>query len=155
MGPIRSLADLQFNATIEPRNVTLEVDVLPEPPPVQRGRVAITPDRLEVDQLDFALLDARATATGTVADYTRAIRKVQLKDARGTLNNRAVDWLMGRVEIPSRFHLRAPIGFALARLESAADGRTGSGQGTLRLPGAVQSAVLCRVAPGRARPRGV
>lgn len=139
-GPIRSLADLKFNATIEPRNVTVEADVLPGPLTIHDGRIAITPDRLELDRLDVALLDARATANGTVDDYKRATRKVRIKDARGTLDNRAVDALMGRLAIPPRFHLRAPIGFALSRLESTGDGLTGSGEGTLQLPGAVQSA---------------
>ena len=107
---------LQYEGTVEPRDVRVDIAGLPAPVAVSGGSVRVTPTTLTLAGVDASLLDLQAKASGKVFDYATKRLKIDGSLAEGTLGPKFVDWLWREQQLHEQIEPRAPIQFAAQRV---------------------------------------
>ena len=147
---------LEFDAAVAPGQVKLMSTALPGPLTLAAGSVSTTPRALRLEGLQVALLDARATVSGTASNYAAPERRMNLTLTTGIVR-RAGASLGGRaVEAPAwRAAARAGRAFHRShRMDRRHRCHAGHCQHRQRRAGAVRSCIaaggLRFAAPGAA-----
>jgi AsmA-like C-terminal region len=110
------LASLDYEFRLIPRRLQLRASALPGAVSLADGAVRLTPKAVSFDQVGLALLDAKATATGSVGGIGTGDLRVQTALADGVAGAQLVDWAMRQAKAPEQLALRAPLRFAAKQL---------------------------------------
>src|SRR5262249_33970142 len=94
VGPLTRPGELQYDVSVQPERVSVIYAQLPDRVNITGGSIGIDPAMLRLDGIAAEMLDARATISGTVANYRDA--RLQI-DARGP---EGVEWVGGRAQVP-------------------------------------------------------
>jgi hypothetical protein len=136
-GPLDAPAELDYDATVQPRDVRLAGPDLPGPMTIANGTARITPGTFALDRLDVSLLDARAVLTGTVREAISPEPRFDLALAEASAGERSLEWARARWKLPARTIPRAPVTLSAGRVQ-----RTGAlydARGSLGLAGGVSA----------------
>ncbi len=117
---VDKLETLDFDVTLSPHQLQVEVTDLPGPLRLDGGSVRITPSALRFDAFGVGMLDAKARIGGTVADYRAQSRKVDASATQGEIGDRFVAWAWEHFEAPPRLRPKTPIQFAAQRVRWSA-----------------------------------
>jgi hypothetical protein len=115
-GRIKRPAEMQYDLTIEPRQVGVRYEDLPAPVNVSGGAIRIDARTLKIDRLGVSLLDARTTLSATIDEYRGRQMQVIASAADGSLGPQITQWAWTRTGAPPRFEPRTPIQFAAPRV---------------------------------------
>ena len=122
-GAIDRIDTLQYEATLRPRRIRVDVADLPAPVFVDGGSVNVTPQALRFEAVVPALLDARAGVSGVVRDYRTKAPRVEASLANGEAGRAFMAWVWGRASAPEGLLPKTPMRFAAQRVRwSEADG---------------------------------
>jgi len=108
---------LQYEGTVEPCDVRVDIAALPAPVTISGGSVRVTPATLTLAGVDASLLDLQTKASGKVFDYATKRLKIDGSLAEGTLGPKFVDWLWRERQLHEPLEPRAPIQFAAQRVQ--------------------------------------
>jgi len=127
---------LDFEAMIGPHEVRAVLTELPAPLTLAGGEARVTPDTLQLDRIQAALLDGRATVSGRVESYPSPDRRLDLRLSAGSAGPQALEWLRTYWKLHPTTLPRAPVVLEDGRLVwTAAEAGEHLAQGTLRLAG--------------------
>jgi hypothetical protein len=107
---------LQYDVTLRPRQVRVEVEDLPAPLSIDGGSVNVTPQTLRFQDMVSALLDARVAVSGVVRDYRTQSPQVDASLANGQTGKAFVAWVWERAAAPDRLLPKTPARFAAQRV---------------------------------------
>ena len=133
-GTLSKPGELQYDLTVQPEQVNIVYAALPDRVSLSGGSIAIDPMMLKADGVAAEILDARATVSGTLANYRDARLQVDAKVADGTAGPRTLQWAWERGEVPQRLLPKTPLRFAAARVRWGPD-RKLDVQGAMQLSG--------------------
>jgi hypothetical protein len=128
-GRVDNLVASDHELTVRPRQVRARLEALPGPLLLDGGSVTLTRQAMRLDRVGGALLDARARVSGTVHDYSKRARRIDVGIAEGETGERFMTWAYRRSGAPAHLQSKTPVRFAAQRLRwSAADGLDLRGQ---------------------------
>jgi len=122
-GAIDRIDTLQYEATLRPQRVRVDLADVPAPVFVDGGSINVTPDALRIEGVVPALLDARAGVTGAVRDYRSKEPRFDASVTNGEAGHAFMEWMWKRAGAPESLLPKTPTRFAAERVRwSQADG---------------------------------
>lgn len=106
------LASLNYQLLLMPRRVQLQANALPGAVSLSDGTVRLTPKAASFERLGLALLDGRATASGSVSGTGAMDLRVHTVLADGTAGPELVGWALRQAKAPEQLVLRSPLRFS-------------------------------------------
>ena len=128
---------LEFDAAVAPGQVKLMSTALPGPLTLAAGSVSGTPRALRLEGLQVALLDARATVSGTASNYAAPERRMNLTLTQGSSGAQAIAWAGKQWKLPPGALPRAPVALSTGHVEWIKDAV--AMQGTANIANGVQA----------------
>ena len=128
---------LDFDAAVAPGQVKLMSTALPGPLSLAGGSVSGTPRALRLEGLQVALLDARATVSGTASNYAAPERRMNLALTQGSSGAQALAWAGEQWKLPPGALPRAPVALSTGHVEWIKDAV--AMQGTASIANGVQA----------------
>ncbi len=128
---------LEFDAAVAPGQVKLMSTALPGPLSLAAGSVSTTPRALRLEGLQVALLDARATVSGTASNYAAPERRMNLALTQGSSGAQAIAWAGKQWKLPPGALPRAPVALSTGHVEWIKDAV--AMQGTASIANGVQA----------------
>ncbi len=110
---------LDFDAAVTPRNVSATLKALPAPVSVAGGSLRAGPERVSLEKLAVAMLDARALVSGS---FTFKNSALDLALGDGAVGEKLVRWALERAGAPQRLEPKTPLRFAAQRIAWAPQG---------------------------------
>jgi hypothetical protein len=89
----------------------VQVRNLPGPASLSSGSVRVTPTAVHIERAALTLLDAAATASATIGDFSEGV-SVRGSIADGTVGENFLDWVWQVSKAPPHLVLRAPVRIA-------------------------------------------
>jgi uncharacterized protein involved in outer membrane biogenesis len=108
-------------AKVADSDAQVKLNALPAPLGLSRASVRATPEAIKVDGAAVRLLDASASASATISDYTGALR-VQASVAEATLGPQLLEWVWSTAKLPANLELNTPVRLMVPRLSWSPDG---------------------------------
>jgi hypothetical protein len=125
------LAAPEFAARVVPRRVRIQANALPGPLEADGGAARITRSAVDVEQVALAMLDAKATLSGSAAGMGSPDFRVQARLGQGQAGAAFAGWALAQAKAPPQVALRTPLAFEVARLDWG-PGRRVEASGRLR-----------------------
>ena len=106
-------AEVDFEAVATPRKVSAALKMLPAAVTADGGAVRIGPKDIVLKNVAAAMLDARASVSGS---FTVKNSALELSLAEGLTGEKLVHWAMEQGQLPARFEPKTPLRFAARRI---------------------------------------
>ena len=106
-------AEADYEASVVPRKVSAMLKTLPGPVEVADGTVHVDRERVRLQDVAVAILDARAQVSGS---YSLKKQALELALAEGIAGEKLVQWGLERGSVPARFEPKTPLRFVAQRL---------------------------------------
>ena len=105
--------DIDFEAVMKPDKASAGLKMLPAAVLINGGSVQATRDRVRFAGVSAAMLDARASLSGSFSLKNSAL---ELSLAEGLTGEKLLRWALERAEVAPRLEPRAPLRFAAQRI---------------------------------------
>ncbi|HXF17931.1 MAG TPA: AsmA-like C-terminal domain-containing protein, partial [Burkholderiales bacterium] len=115
-GSVKRPAELRYDLTIEPKQITATYDGLPGPVSIMGGTVRVDPKNIKIDHLDVSLLDAKATLAATIANYQGKQLQATASASGGSIGQQSMGWVWTRTGAPQRLLPKTPLRFPTAQV---------------------------------------
>ncbi|MFL6581948.1 MAG: AsmA-like C-terminal domain-containing protein [Burkholderiales bacterium] len=115
-GSIKRPAELHYDVSIEPRQITATYQGLPAPVSIVGGSVRINRDNVKVDRLGVSFLDAKATLAATIANYQGKQLQATASVSNGSIGQQSMEWVWTRTGAPQRLLPKTPLRFPTAKV---------------------------------------
>jgi hypothetical protein len=113
---------LDYEATLHPREVSVQIDGLPDRVALSGGTVKVTPPTVRAEGVLARMLDAQARVTVAIAGLQKPPLQVEAAASEGTAGERTITWAWQRADAPQRLVPRPLERFDLRRLRWSAAG---------------------------------
>jgi hypothetical protein len=113
-------AQADYDVAVTPRQVSVSIRGLPDTVLLREGLVRAGPQRVAVENVAAAMLDARMRVSG---GFNVKDSSVEVALAEGSAGDRIVQWALERGEMPPRLAPKTPLRFSARRIAWSPKGR--------------------------------
>jgi len=113
-GPLNRPRALQYELTVQPKQVTVAHRQLPDRLNVASGAIRVDPVNLTFDGMAVAMSDAHAALSGRIDDYRGERLRAAVSVADGAVGPKAMQWAWERADAPPRLLPVTPFRFTIA-----------------------------------------
>lgn len=110
------LDKLDYDGTVQPHSVAVDIEGMPAPVTLAGGSAAINPSTITLDGVGTTLLDSQAKVSGSLNGYRGKAWAIDGKVADGTAAEKLVRWVWRSAKIRRRFEPKTPFSFTAQRL---------------------------------------